>query len=102
MRLWHKYEEFRDAGVVEQMLDEIYREGRKWGYKPPSEQESGEGGGAGPEAPGAAKGRAGGGAGSSSSRAPSREAPTGLSAPPTPVGKRGIPRESEYFESPLR
>lgn len=89
LRLWHKYEEFCDAGVVEQMLEEIYREGRKWGYKPPSEQGSGSGG--------AEAAKAG-----PSTRAPSREAPTGLSGPPTPAGKRGITRENEYFESPLR
>lgn len=37
LRLWRKYEEFRDAGLVETILDEVYREGKKWGYKPPSE-----------------------------------------------------------------
>lgn len=41
LRLWRKYEEFRDAGVIEQMLEEIYREGRKVGYKPPSKDENG-------------------------------------------------------------
>lgn len=35
LRLWRKYEEFADAGVVEGMLEEIYRQGKKWGYKPP-------------------------------------------------------------------
>ena len=36
-RLWRKYEEFRDAGIVETMLEEVYNEGKKWGYKPPGE-----------------------------------------------------------------
>jgi len=37
LRLSRKYEEFRDAGVVEGMVEEVYREGKKWGYKPPGE-----------------------------------------------------------------
>lgn len=37
LRLWRKYEEFCDAGIVEPMLEEIYREGKKWGYRPPGE-----------------------------------------------------------------
>jgi PAB-dependent poly(A)-specific ribonuclease subunit 2 len=89
LRLWRKYEEFCDAGVVEQMLEEIYREGRKWGYKPPSEQGNGSG-------------SAGAEAAKAGARTQNREAPTGLSGPPTPAGKRGIVRESDYFESPLR
>lgn len=40
LRLWRKYEEFKDAGIVEQMLEEIYREGKKWQYKPPGEAQS--------------------------------------------------------------
>ena len=39
-RLWRKYEEFRDAGIVETMVEEVYREGKKWGYKPPGEATS--------------------------------------------------------------
>ncbi|MCJ1380114.1 poly(A)-specific ribonuclease [Xylographa soralifera] len=37
LRLWRKFEEFRDAGVVDAMVEEVYREGKKWGYKPPGE-----------------------------------------------------------------
>lgn len=37
LRLWRKFEEFRDAGVVDTMVEEVYREGKKWGYKPPAE-----------------------------------------------------------------
>jgi PAB-dependent poly(A)-specific ribonuclease subunit 2 len=44
LRLWRKFEEFRDAGVVNQMVEEVYREGKKWGYKPPGEYGGGVGG----------------------------------------------------------
>ena len=37
LHLWHKYQEFKDAGIVEEMVEEVYREGKKWGYKPPGE-----------------------------------------------------------------
>jgi PAB-dependent poly(A)-specific ribonuclease subunit 2 len=37
LRLERKWEEFRDAGVVEGVVEEVYREGKKWGYKPPGE-----------------------------------------------------------------
>ena len=37
LRLWRKFEEYRDAGIVETMIEEVYREGKKWGYKPPGE-----------------------------------------------------------------
>ena len=35
LRLWRKYDEFQDAGVLEQILEEIYRRGRDVGYKAP-------------------------------------------------------------------
>ena len=35
MRLWRKFQEYTDAGVAEQMIDEIYRKGSKYGWKPP-------------------------------------------------------------------
>jgi PAB-dependent poly(A)-specific ribonuclease subunit 2 len=35
LRLWRKFDEFRDAGVVDAMVEEVYREGKKWAYKPP-------------------------------------------------------------------
>ena len=35
LRLWRKYQEFEDAGVLEQMLDEVYRRGREVGYRAP-------------------------------------------------------------------
>lgn len=35
LRLWRKYEEFVDAGVVGRMVEECYRVGREVGFKPP-------------------------------------------------------------------
>lgn len=36
LKLWRKYEEFVDAGVLENMLEEIFDRGRETGFKPPS------------------------------------------------------------------
>lgn len=35
LRLWRKYEEYKDAGVLEQMLRETYKKGAELGYQPP-------------------------------------------------------------------
>lgn len=35
MRLWKKFQEYEDAGVAAQMLEEIFREGSKLGFRPP-------------------------------------------------------------------
>ena len=35
LRLWRKYQEFDDAGILEQMLEEVYRRGREVGFKAP-------------------------------------------------------------------
>ncbi|KAJ5724428.1 hypothetical protein N7493_006156 [Penicillium malachiteum] len=35
MRLWKKFQEYEDAGVAAQMLEEIFREGSKHGFRPP-------------------------------------------------------------------
>lgn len=35
MRLWKKFQEYEDAGVVALMLEEIFREGSKHGFRPP-------------------------------------------------------------------
>jgi PAB-dependent poly(A)-specific ribonuclease subunit 2 len=43
LRLWRKYLEYTDAGVLEQQLDFIYKEGMKYKFKVPSEQKSGGG-----------------------------------------------------------
>lgn len=98
LRLWRKFEHYKERGVVEAKIEEIYREGRKWGYKPPSET--------------AAAGKAGevtrtdeGSAGKENGRETppvGNMAPTGISGPVTPVGRRGGGRENEYFDSPLR
>ncbi|KAL2354819.1 PAB-dependent poly(A)-specific ribonuclease subunit PAN2 [Cryomyces antarcticus] len=36
LRLWRKYEEFVDAGILESMLNEIYAKGREMQFKAPS------------------------------------------------------------------
>ncbi|KAF2874290.1 ubiquitin carboxyl-terminal hydrolase-domain-containing protein [Massariosphaeria phaeospora] len=35
LKLWRKYEEFMDAGVLEQMLNDIYATGREYGFRAP-------------------------------------------------------------------
>lgn len=35
LRLWKKFQEYEDAGIVTQMLVEIFREGSKLGFRPP-------------------------------------------------------------------
>jgi PAB-dependent poly(A)-specific ribonuclease subunit 2 len=35
MRLWKKFQEYEDAGISAQMLEEIFREGQKLGFRPP-------------------------------------------------------------------
>lgn len=35
LRLWKKFQEYEDAGIVGQMLEEIFREGSKLGFRPP-------------------------------------------------------------------
>ena len=89
LKLWRKYEEFNDAGIVAQMLEEVYSKGRKYGYKPPSEQSGNK--------------RLGGGRSTEISNG--RETPPiireAASGPQTPVAKR-LGGDSEYFESPLR
>ncbi|KAF7719834.1 PAN2-PAN3 deadenylation complex catalytic subunit PAN2 [Penicillium ucsense] len=35
MRLWKKFQEYQDAGIVALMLEEIFREGSKHGFRPP-------------------------------------------------------------------
>lgn len=34
-RLWRKFQEYNDAGIAEQMIEDIYRKGTKYGWKPP-------------------------------------------------------------------
>ncbi|OJJ64487.1 hypothetical protein ASPSYDRAFT_84494 [Aspergillus sydowii CBS 593.65] len=36
LRLWKKFQEYEDAGIVGQILEEIFREGSKLGFRPPA------------------------------------------------------------------
>ena len=89
LKLWRKYEEFKDAGIIIQRLNEVYSKGRKYNYKPPREGQSGR----------LTDGR------STDLSSSGRATPTMLeetaSGPQTPVSKK-LGRDSEYFESPLR
>ena len=96
LRLLRKFEEFRDAGIVESMVEEVYREGKKWGYKPPAEAQA------------LARGFGAGAASSlgvpGSSVMDGRETPEilrGASGPGTPRRKKEG-GSGEYFESPMR
>ncbi|KAG9653830.1 hypothetical protein KCU64_g7625, partial [Aureobasidium melanogenum] len=46
LKLWRKYQEFMDAGIIESMLDDIFDRGRETNFKPPSvyksERENGD------------------------------------------------------------
>lgn len=35
LRLWKKFQEYEDAGIAAQILEEIFREGSKLGFRPP-------------------------------------------------------------------
>lgn len=35
LRLWKKFQEFSDAGIVNRILEEIFRDGAKHGFRPP-------------------------------------------------------------------
>ena len=35
LRLWRKFEEYIEAGNAEQMIEDIYRKGTRYGWKPP-------------------------------------------------------------------
>ncbi|KAL8676226.1 MAG: hypothetical protein Q9186_007240 [Xanthomendoza sp. 1 TL-2023] len=83
LKLWRKYQEFEDAGILEKMIDEIYAAGRKLKYKVPE------------------KGSDKWGVGLTVNKG--RDTPdvdSGISGPTTPVGKKQ--GWSEYFESPLK
>ncbi|BCS20566.1 poly(A)-specific ribonuclease [Aspergillus puulaauensis] len=36
LRLWKKFQEYEDAGIVGQILEEVFREGSKLGFRPPA------------------------------------------------------------------
>ncbi|KAL9599323.1 MAG: hypothetical protein Q9179_003596 [Wetmoreana sp. 5 TL-2023] len=84
LKLWRKYQEFEDAGIVEKMVDEIYAAGRKHNYKVPEK--------------GVEKW-----AGGLTVPSKGRETPdidSGVSGPSTPVSKKQ--GGNEYFESSLK
>jgi PAB-dependent poly(A)-specific ribonuclease subunit 2 len=41
LRLWKKFQEYEDAGIVSQMLEEIFREGFRLGFRPPPRNSNG-------------------------------------------------------------
>ncbi|KAL8715925.1 MAG: hypothetical protein Q9220_000592 [cf. Caloplaca sp. 1 TL-2023] len=84
LKLWRKYQEFEDAGILEKMIDEIYTAGRKYNYKVPEKGSEKWGdrlmvGTQGRDTP---------------------DVDSGVSGPTTPVSKKHP--ASEYFESPLK
>jgi PAB-dependent poly(A)-specific ribonuclease subunit 2 len=97
LRLWRKYEEFKDAGVLEQMLRETYKKGAEIGYLPPGarrehkEKDAGKGGDA---------------AGEDSKSLKGMQTPEKGSRAGTPSGFGMTPRQSfggrNAFGSPLR
>ena len=98
LRLWRKHQEFVEAGILDQKLMEIYRDGPNTAFKPPAEFEA-QGGKI-----GRSRRRV---AGTDTSRLGGRMTPelqggsVGSSAVGTPVGKGR--REGEgYFGSPLK
>lgn len=36
LRLWRKFQEYEDAAIAEQMIEDIYRKGSKYNWKPPA------------------------------------------------------------------
>ena len=88
LQLWRKYKEYKDAGVLEQILEDVYREGRRLNFRPPDEN-------------GIVRNRDG----RSTDMSNGRETPPPMRGPDsgagTPVGRR-IGRESDNHESPLK
>ena len=101
LKLWRKYQEYEDAGVLEKMIDEIYTAGRKWNYKVPEKRSGGHREKLPPAGGGGGSGGGGGLTVNNNNRG--RDTPdvdSGVSGPTTPVGKKHA--GNEYFESPLR
>ncbi|KAI4200031.1 MAG: hypothetical protein LQ346_002462 [Caloplaca aetnensis] len=84
LKLWRKYEEYQDAGVVERIIDEIYTAGRKLNYKVPEKGSE----------------RWTGGLTVPSRGRDTPDLDSGRSGPSTPAGKKI--GGNEYFESPLK
>ena len=98
LKLWHKWEELKEKGTEIEVVEEVYREGKKWGFRPPGEGQAvkkGPGGSA----------DLGGGSLTVPSLAGGRETPDvlkGGSGPGTPLGK-GVGRSIlAGVDSPLR
>ena len=101
LRLWRHYEQLQNEGLAEQSIEDVYREGKKWNYKPPAEFEA--------DRARRRRERMGGAGGGSSADLGGRMTPElgggvlGGSGPVTPVGKgKGREEGAGYFESPLR
>ncbi|KAL9037628.1 MAG: hypothetical protein Q9180_003610 [Flavoplaca navasiana] len=97
LKLWRKYQEFEDAGILEKMIDEIYTAGRKWNYKVPEKRSDGKNGKGGTAT--TTTGSVAGGLTVNRGRE-TPDVDSGVSGPTTPVGKKQA--GSEYFESPLK
>ncbi|KAL8628273.1 hypothetical protein Q9189_006045 [Teloschistes chrysophthalmus] len=86
LKLWRKYQEFEDAGIVDKMVKEIYAAGKKWNYRVPEKGSE----------------RWPGGLMTVSNNRGREDTPdmdSGVSGPTTPVKPK---HGSEYFESPLK
>ena len=101
LRLWRKFQEYEENGIVEQMVEEIYRKGTRYGWKPPLRS----GGGLMPE--GTATG--GNSAFASGRNTPEPAMPGTPSRRPAGTSKLGVagieafvPGDSVVRESPLR
>ncbi|KAL8966737.1 MAG: hypothetical protein Q9183_003233, partial [Haloplaca sp. 2 TL-2023] len=84
LKIWRKYQEFEDAGIVEKMLDEIYAAGKKYNFKVPEQGHE----------------RTTGNLLVPSLGRDTPDIDSGVSGPSTPVSKKQ--GGNEYFESPLR
>ena len=101
LRLWRKYEEFEDAGIVEQIVNKAYRDARKTNYIPRWEYEA--------TIAERSKGKVEAGGGSADlvllggrvTPEMGMAAGSGTSGRVTPV-RRGRQEGSGYFESPLK
>ncbi len=102
LRLWRKYQEFDDAGIVEQIVNKTYRDAKKTGFIPRWEYEA--------ALSERQKGKAGVGGGSADlmllgGRVTPEVGMTAGSGTSTPVRRGRQDGESEgggYFESPLK
>jgi PAB-dependent poly(A)-specific ribonuclease subunit 2 len=100
LKLYRKWEEFTDAGILEQMLGDIYRKGRELGFNPPTA--AGATGHGGTDTPPILSDMAeGGAAGGRAMGSPST--PTRKPAISMPASEERTPgRPTTYLRSPLR